>query len=146
VSDLHIGKAERAARRGGPMLPPYEGIDTLLRLSADIADTAPKTVVCLGDSFDDAAAADALDEVTAAHLTPLMAGRAWVWIEGNHDPGPLGLAARTARRSGGGAGLPPHRRTPARRARFRATTTPRHGSGRGRDRSRGAVSSWTTGA
>jgi metallophosphoesterase superfamily enzyme len=48
-------------------------------------------VVCLGDSFDDATAADALDEVTAAHLTPLMAGRAWIWIEGNHDPGPLGL-------------------------------------------------------
>jgi metallophosphoesterase superfamily enzyme len=37
VSDLHLGKSERAARRGGPMLPPYEGIDTLLRLSADIA-------------------------------------------------------------------------------------------------------------
>jgi metallophosphoesterase superfamily enzyme len=69
VSDLHLGKAERAARRGGPMLPPYEGIDTLtapLRRHRD--DTAPKTVVCLGDSFDDAAAADALDEVTAAHL------------------------------------------------------------------------------
>lgn len=91
VSDLHIGKSERAARRGGPMLPPYEGIDTLLRLSADILQTAPGTVVCLGDSFDDATAAGALDEVTAAHLTPLMAGRTWIWIEGNHDPGPLGL-------------------------------------------------------
>ena len=91
VSDLHLGKAERAARRGGPMLPPYEGIDTLLRLSGDISATAPQTVVCLGDSFDDAAAARALDEVTAAHLTPLMAGRSWIWIEGNHDPGPLGL-------------------------------------------------------
>jgi hypothetical protein len=42
VSDLHMGKSERAARRGGPMLPPYEGIDTLLRLSGDIAATAPK--------------------------------------------------------------------------------------------------------
>lgn len=91
VSDLHLGKAERAARRGGPMLPPYEGIDTLLRLSADISTTTPRTVVCLGDSFDDAAAAKALDEVTTAHLTPLMAGRSWIWIEGNHDPGPLGL-------------------------------------------------------
>jgi DNA ligase-associated metallophosphoesterase len=91
VSDLHLGKAERAARRGGPMLPPYEGIDTLLRLSADISATTPRTVVCLGDSFDDAAAAQALDEVTTAHLTPLMAGRSWIWIEGNHDPGPLGL-------------------------------------------------------
>jgi DNA ligase-associated metallophosphoesterase len=91
VSDLHIGKAERTARRGGPMLPPYEGIDTLLRLSADITATEPRTVVCLGDSFDDAEAADALDEDTVAHLAPLMAGRAWIWIEGNHDPGPVGL-------------------------------------------------------
>jgi DNA ligase-associated metallophosphoesterase len=91
VSDLHIGKAERAARRGGPMLPPYEGIDTLMRLSGDIAATAPKTVVCLGDSFDDAAAAHALDEVTAAQLKPLKAARARIRIEGNHDPGPLGL-------------------------------------------------------
>ncbi|MDG4648234.1 ligase-associated DNA damage response endonuclease PdeM [Roseibacterium sp. SDUM158017] len=91
VSDLHLGKSERAARRGGPMLPPYEGIDTLTRLASDIAATGARTVVCLGDSFDDAAAADALDDATAAHLAPLMAGRRWIWIEGNHDPGPIGL-------------------------------------------------------
>lgn len=91
VSDLHLGKSERAARRGGPMLPPYEGIDTLLRLSDDISATGAKTVVCLGDSFDDAAAARSLDAVTAGHLMPLMAGRSWVWIEGNHDPGPLDI-------------------------------------------------------
>jgi metallophosphoesterase superfamily enzyme len=48
-------------------------------------------VVCLGDSFDDSAAAQALDAVTQAHLAPLMAGRSWIWIEGNHDPGPLGI-------------------------------------------------------
>ena len=51
VSDLHLGKAERAARRGGPMLPPYEGIDTLLRLSGDISATTPRTVVCLWRQF-----------------------------------------------------------------------------------------------
>jgi DNA ligase-associated metallophosphoesterase len=79
------------ARRGGPKLPPYEGIDTLLRLDADIAATRPRTVVCLGDSFDDAASADALDDVTASHLRPLMAGRRWIWIAGNHDPGPIAL-------------------------------------------------------
>jgi len=91
VSDLHLGKSERAARRGGPMLPPYEGIDTLLRLSSDIATMAPRTVLCLGDSFDDTAAAHALDDITASHLIPLMAGRRWIWIEGNHDPGPVDL-------------------------------------------------------
>lgn len=92
VSDLHLGKSERSARRGGPMLPPYDGIETLTRLASDIAETHPRTVICLGDSFDDTTAAQALDESTAAHLPPLMAGRRWIWIEGNHDPGPLGLA------------------------------------------------------
>lgn len=91
VSDLHLGKSGRTARRGGPMLPPYEGIDTLVRLAADIEATGARTVLCLGDSFDDAAAASELDEATGAHLAPLMAGRRWIWIEGNHDPGPLGL-------------------------------------------------------
>jgi DNA ligase-associated metallophosphoesterase len=89
VSDLHLGKSERSARRGGPMLPPYEGIETLDRLAGDIARTRPGIVLCLGDSFDDMAAASALDPATEARLGALMAGRRWIWIEGNHDPGPL---------------------------------------------------------
>jgi uncharacterized protein len=71
VSDLHLGKSERIARRGGTLLPPYEVTETLSRLDADISTTAPRLVICLGDSFDDLDAAD-LDE-------------------GNHDPGPLTL-------------------------------------------------------
>ena len=91
VSDLHLGKSERSARRGGAMLPPYEGLETLGRLSDDIARTAARTVICLGDSFDDLAAADAIDTETQDRLVPLMAGRRWIWIEGNHDPGPVAL-------------------------------------------------------
>ena len=91
VSDLHLGKSERAARRGGPMLPPYDGIETLDRLAADLSQTRPKRVLCLGDSFDDLTAASAIDPSTEARLTSLMAGRHWIWIEGNHDPGPLGI-------------------------------------------------------
>jgi len=91
VSDLHLGKSERLARRGGPMLPPYEAQDTLARLEAEIRALQPRTVICLGDSFDDSAAAAALDEIAALWLTRLMAGRRWVWIEGNHDPGPVAL-------------------------------------------------------
>lgn len=87
VSDLHLGKAERMARRGGALLPPYETRDTLQRLEADIAATAPGHVVCLGDSFDDAAAAEALEEAALAWIARLMAGREWTWVEGNHDPG-----------------------------------------------------------
>ncbi len=89
VSDLHLGKSERIARRGGQMLPPYETIDTLTRLDAEIERTAPSVVICLGDSFDDLQAGAAIDDQISDWMTRLMAGRTWVWIEGNHDPGPL---------------------------------------------------------
>ncbi len=91
VSDLHLGRSARFARRAGALLPPYEVEATLERLDADIAACAPRTVICLGDSFDDPGAAD-LDERAALWLARLMAGRRWVWIAGNHDPAPLALA------------------------------------------------------
>lgn len=91
VSDLHLGKSERIARRGGTLLPPYETRETLWRLQDAVAATDPKTVVCLGDSFDDISAARAVSDETRASLTRLQAGRTWIWIEGNHDPGPIDL-------------------------------------------------------
>ncbi len=89
VSDLHFGKSERMARRGGAFLPPYEVHETLSRLESDINSTAAEVVVCLGDSFDDLDAANNLDDTESLWLIRLMAGRRWVWIEGNHDPGPV---------------------------------------------------------
>ena len=100
VSDLHLGKSERMARRGGPILPPYEAQETLARLDADIRATDPRTVICLGDSFDDLDAMRALEDGARALLATLMAGRRWIWIEGNHDAGPVEL---------GGAHLAHHR-------------------------------------
>jgi len=91
ISDLHLGRSERFARNAGALLPPYETRDTLARLEADIETTGAGRVVCLGDSFDDTAAAQGLDAEARDWLTRLMAGRDWVWIEGNHDPGPLDL-------------------------------------------------------
>ena len=91
VSDLHLGKSERVARRGGAALPPYDTRDTLNRLAADIALTQARVVVCLGDSFDDPDAARALRESERLWIARLQAGRRWVWIEGNHDPGPVEL-------------------------------------------------------
>ena len=88
VSDLHFGKSERLARRGGALLPPYDTRATLARLDAEIAATGAREVICLGDSFDDLAAAGALDEADRLWLVRMMAGRDWVWILGNHDPGP----------------------------------------------------------
>ena len=94
VSDLHLGKSERMARRSGMMLPPYETHDTLGRLDSEINALSPETVVCLGDSFDDLNAGLSLPEEARMWLARLVAGRDWVWIEGNHDPGPLELGGR----------------------------------------------------
>jgi DNA ligase-associated metallophosphoesterase len=91
VSDLHFGKSERLARRGGALLPPYETRATLEKLETDIDRTTPARVVCLGDSFDDLAAADGLEEEARLRLARLMAGRDWTWIEGNHDAGPVDI-------------------------------------------------------
>ena len=95
VSDLHLGKSERIARRGGSLLPPYETTETLTRLSDEIDATHPKTVLCLGDSFDDPKAVNSMDESHTQTLQKLQAGRRWLWIEGNHDPGHLGLGGTT---------------------------------------------------
>ena len=91
VSDLHLGKSERIARRSGTMLPPYEVQETLQKLSDDIARTSPNSVICLGDSFDDLDSAQSLSNDMRLWLTGMQAGRDWVWIEGNHDPGPIDL-------------------------------------------------------
>jgi DNA ligase-associated metallophosphoesterase len=96
VSDLHLGKSERIARRGGPLLPPYEVEDTLARLQADVLETGARHVVSLGDGFDDLAAADALAPRHRDWLERLMAGRDWTWVTGNHDPGAPGLPGDVA--------------------------------------------------
>jgi DNA ligase-associated metallophosphoesterase len=91
VSDLHLGKSERLARRGGALLPPYETQATLEKLDRDLDRTGAEIVICLGDSFDDLTAAGSLAEDLRLWLTRLIAGRDWTWITGNHDPGPIDI-------------------------------------------------------
>lgn len=91
VSDLHLGKSDRIARREGRMLPPYETRATLEKLQTDIDQTDPRHVICLGDSFDDLAVLDAMTEDDKLTILRLQAGRRWTWIEGNHDAGPVDL-------------------------------------------------------
>ena len=78
VADLHLGKSERMARRGGPLLPPFDGAETVARLRAEIDALRPRMTFLLGDTFDDdTAATDILDPLrllTDLHL-----------ITGNHD-------------------------------------------------------------
>jgi DNA ligase-associated metallophosphoesterase len=91
VSDLHLGKSERLARLSGQVLPPYDTRDTLIRLEHDLQQTSAAVVVCLGDSFDDLDVLDELPEAETNWINRLQAGRRWIWIEGNHDPGPVQL-------------------------------------------------------
>jgi DNA ligase-associated metallophosphoesterase len=91
VSDLHMGKSERIARRSGTQLPPYETRDTLARLTDDLEYTRARTVICLGDSFDDPGASLALRDEDRMTIARLQSGRQWIWIEGNHDPGPVDM-------------------------------------------------------
>ena len=91
VADLHIGKSERIARRSGTLLPPYDADETLARLASDLDALQPEVVLCLGDSFDDLAAAGALSETIRTKVIQLQEGRQWIWLEGNHDPGPAYL-------------------------------------------------------
>ena len=76
---------------GDSVLPPYETRDTLSRLEVDLRTSSATTVICLGDSFDDSTAASALPENEKLWISQLQAGRRWIWIEGNHDPGPVDL-------------------------------------------------------
>lgn len=92
VSDLHLGKSESVARRSGGMLPPYETRDTMARLDDLVTQYDPRVVICLGDSFDDLDAARAISDDVAGWISRLQAGRRWVWIEGNHDAGPVEFA------------------------------------------------------
>lgn len=89
VADLHLGKSERMARRGGSLLPPYEVLVTLDRLEAEIGATDPAAVVSLGDGFDDDAAALALPDALCDRLRNMAWGRRWIWVSGNHDPSPV---------------------------------------------------------
>lgn len=94
VADLHLGRSERMARRGGALLPPYETEETVARLAVEVARLAPATVVCLGDSFDDSAAGAALPPGAVARLRALADGRDWIWVAGNHDPDAPAFAGR----------------------------------------------------
>ena len=60
LADLHLGKSERMARRGGALLPPFETRDTLSRLQSVLQTTKAEKLFLLGDVFDDEDARNAL--------------------------------------------------------------------------------------
>ena len=91
VADLHLEKGSSFARRG-QLLPPYDTVETLARLARLVGATDPAVVLCLGDSFHDGDGPARLSPRNRATLAALQQGRDWIWVAGNHDPSPHGLA------------------------------------------------------
>lgn len=91
VADLHFEKGSSFARRG-QLLPPYDTRSTLDRLEAAICRHRPRRVISLGDGFHDIEASGRLESCDRDRLKALVGAHDWIWILGNHDPGPpLGL-------------------------------------------------------
>ena len=96
VADLHLEKGSSFARRQ-VFLPPYDTEATLQALALLIARRDPACVICLGDSFHDANAADRLTPGARGLIHQMQHGREWIWIHGNHDPkAPAGLGGDSA--------------------------------------------------
>ncbi|MCL8488743.1 MULTISPECIES: ligase-associated DNA damage response endonuclease PdeM [Bradyrhizobium] len=95
VSDLHLEKGSSFAARG-TLLPPFDTVATLQRLTAVIAHYDPRTVIALGDSFHDREAHQRLTGDDRACIANLQVGRDWIWITGNHDPAPRGVGGEVA--------------------------------------------------
>jgi uncharacterized protein len=85
VSDLHLEKGSSFAARG-TLLPPYDTVATLGRLTAVIARHDPRMVIALGDSFHDRNAHDRLSTPDREAIAAMQMRRDWIWISGNHDP------------------------------------------------------------
>jgi DNA ligase-associated metallophosphoesterase len=91
VADLHFEKGSAAAVQGS-LLPPWDTRATLDRLAALLRRYKPETVVALGDSFHDARGALRLHPHDFARLNLFAGAHRFVWVLGNHDPEPQGLA------------------------------------------------------
>jgi DNA ligase-associated metallophosphoesterase len=114
IADLHLEKGSSFAARG-VLLPPYDTAATLSRIARLMGRYAPRAVIALGDSFHDDDGPARMPPGDRAALSTLQRGRDWIWIAGNHDPGPaaqiggrfcamLAIGALTFRHQPTGAG------------------------------------------
>ncbi|QCO54696.1 ligase-associated DNA damage response endonuclease PdeM [Pseudorhodobacter turbinis] len=86
VADLHLGKSERMARRGGALLPPFETRDTLTRLTELAQATKACQIFLLGDVFDDDRARESLDRSDMVLWQNILTATPCTILAGNHDP------------------------------------------------------------
>lgn len=96
VADLHLEKGTAYAARG-QMLPPYETLETLRRLTRVAEEFNAKRLVLLGDSFHSHHHALAENGEALELIEGLSRHAELIWIAGNHDPElPLDLPGRCA--------------------------------------------------
>ena len=86
-ADLHFEKGSSYAR-GRQFLPPYDTVNTLLRMARAVACHNPARVIALGDSFHDREAGMRLGPEERGLLDSLARAARFTWIAGNHDPNP----------------------------------------------------------
>jgi len=94
VSDLHLEKGSAAARHGS-LLPPYDTKATLEKLQKLIRFYKPEKIVALGDSFHDSHGVDRMAPADRTKLNAMTAAAHFIWITGNHDAVPSGLAGES---------------------------------------------------
>jgi DNA ligase-associated metallophosphoesterase len=94
VADMHLEKGSAAALNGS-LLPPWDTRATLDILAALVRRYRPARVVALGDSFHDAKGGARLLAADRTRLAAIAASVAFVWVLGNHDPVPQGVAGET---------------------------------------------------
>lgn len=85
VADLHCEKASWFALRG-QMLPPYDSMAALERLSRIAAALGAAHIYCLGDNFHDDGGVARLPAAAREQIARLVDGYGLEWITGNHDP------------------------------------------------------------
>ncbi len=94
VSDLHFEKASAAARLGS-LLPPFDTRATLEKLQRLIRLYHPEKIIALGDSFHDSRGVERMAAADRTRLNVLAAATHFIWITGNHDSAPSGLAGES---------------------------------------------------
>src|ERR1700712_4749879 len=72
-ADLHFEKGSSYAR-GRQFLPPYDTVNTLLRMARAVARHNPARVIALGDSFHDQGAGDRLGQEERGLLDSMSRG------------------------------------------------------------------------
>ena len=90
LADLHLEKGTRTAlgARDGGLVPPYDTRETLRRVENVIQDVQPEQVIFLGDTFDDIAGWNRLNQEDRQTLEAIETRRKVIWVKGNHDPWP----------------------------------------------------------